>query len=87
MKETPNIAAAEGPDEEVRLKSLLASMFHGRIDSFEFKDVTVRRCVDSIEVVVDYEGTVGGRLYIPSTTVQFAYEWLEEKNEIYGDWQ
>lgn len=84
-EELPDSLEVAEPNEEMRLKGLLAAMFHGRVESFEFKDVTVERCVDSIRVVIDYDRTAGGRLYIPSTTVEFAYEWLEAKNEIYSD--
>jgi len=86
MIETPpNSVAIAEPNQKERLKGLLAAMFHGHVESFEFKDVTVERCVDSVQVVVDCDRTVGGRLYIPSTTVEFAYQWLDHKNDIYGD--
>lgn len=86
MRQTPpNSVAIAEPNEKERLKGLLAAMFEGYVESFEFKDVSVERCVDSVQVVVDCDRTVGGRLYIPSTTVEFAYQWLEHKNDIYGD--
>lgn len=86
MRQTPpNSVAIAEPNQKERLKGLLAAMFHGHVDSFEFKDVTVKRHVDSIQVVVDHDRMEGGRLYISSTTVEFAYNWLDNKNDIYGD--
>jgi len=86
MKKTlPDSLEVTEQDEEKRLKGLLAAMFHGHVDRFEFKDITVERCVDSIQVFGNDGRRAGGRLHIPSATVEFAYEWLDNKNEIYGD--
>lgn len=71
-------------------RSLLAALMDGLVKQFEHRGVVIHRHRGSI-TVTDPEDRIstplGGRLLIESTSVDFAFEWIDAKADLYGGGQ
>lgn len=75
------------PTEEEMTLGLIGGMLDGMVSSFEFRGLTVFRTGNSIAVSPEGppQDVKGGRLRVSNANLNFAFNWLENKADLYGD--
>lgn len=82
-----NVNPTEDGEVQFHNQDLIVALFDGFIESFEYQGIRVRREGDSIKVETKGGYPLGGRVHIPSSSVEFAENWLQHKARLYGELQ